>query len=93
MTKESFDKLPCNAKEHFFQGKGYESGTVKPDLVMKMSEKTFDALSEGKLSGFKGWLTGSVKVQGSTFLAGKWDDKVVRRYNMQEAYSKTSRRD
>ena len=58
-----------------------------------MSEKTFDKLSEGEISGFKGWVTGQVKLQGKSTLAGKWDDKVVRKYNSKEAYAKTKRHD
>ena len=93
LLKESLDQLPQDKRNLLAQGKGYESGSVKPDVTLKMTEKTFDALSEGKISGFRGWLTGSVKVSGSINLLCKYDDKVMRKYNSKEGYAKTPRRD
>ena len=94
MLKESLDTMPQAYKKVIGSGKGYEAMTVKPDLTFEMSEKTFHALSEGEMSGFRGWLTGQVKIKGPFWMALKFDQNVVRRYNPKEAYSvKTKPRD
>ena len=59
---------------------------------MHMTEKTFDDLSDGKLSGFMGWFTGRVRLEGPITLASKFDGDVVRRYSPDEGISKTDPR-
>ena len=70
---------------------GYLNGTVKPDVVIHMNEKTFDDLSSGRVSGFFAWLTGRAKIVGDLTITHRFDDLVVRKYNPDEGYSKTER--
>ena len=69
--------------------KGFNGTAFKPDLTFSMSERTFNDLSEGRISGFKGFLIGAIKIKGPIFTALKFDNNVIRRYNPGESYSKT----
>ena len=52
-----------------------------------MKEEVFDKLDKGEIGGFGAWRRGQVKIQGSVWTALKWD-KMVRRYNPGESYTK-----
>ena len=92
MIESSFDNLNQDHKDSLASSKpGYIGGKVKPDVTMHMTERVFDDLSDGKLSGFFGWLSGKVRITGNLPLCGKFDELVVRRYNPDEGYSKTEK--
>ena len=59
----------------------------KPKVAFKMNETTFDAMNKGEIGGFGAWIKGQLKVDGSFMTAMKWD-KMLRRYNPDETYTK-----
>ena len=69
LRKEQGGKIYCGLPE----GK-------KPDVTMKMSQDTFDALCDKKLSGFRGFCTGKIKINGQIKHLTKFDKEFVGKY-------------
>ena len=59
---------------------------------MKMSEATFDSISEGKLSGFVATMTGRIGINGSLFTITKFDDRVIKRFVADDAYLEAAKK-
>lgn len=65
----------------------FEDGTIgkvytgeplfTPDVHIKMSSETFDRISSNDLSGFRAYVSGQLKMNGSLMTLKKFDKEVI----------------
>ena len=61
--------------------KGFDpNGDVKPDAIIKMSEKLFNDISEGRASPIMATITGKMQFEGKLNVLRRFDSIVVKKY-------------
>lgn len=50
---------------------------VRPDVLVKMKAETFDALCDKRMSGFRAFATGQLKMDGKLGALKEFDNEVV----------------